>query len=234
MRENHSITLPMQRETFCDRINFIMVEGTNPSAPLSHTKEESDGDAHVVARVQQGDIDAFEFLVARHQKRMLNIAVRLLGDYDEACECVQDAFVAAFRNIGSFRGEAKFTTWLTSITLNHARNRLRQVKSRAGRTVYSLDAAVKTGDGEIRIDPPSREPSVLDRLEEQDLKARVRDCIDALHPDYREVIVMRDLQDFSYDEIGSTLGVREGTVKSRLFRAREAVKDCLKKAWGNF
>jgi RNA polymerase sigma-70 factor (ECF subfamily) len=211
-----------------------MTDGTNLSAQLSHTNEEPEGDAHVIARVQQGDVDAFEILVTRHQKRMLNIAVRLLGDYEEACECVQDAFVAAFRNMGRFRGEAKFTTWLTTITLNHARNRLRQMKSRAGRIAYSLDADVKTGDGEIRIDPPSREQSVLDSLQEQDLKTRVGDCINALDPEYREVIILRDLQDFSYGEIGSTLGVREGTVKSRLFRAREAVKECLKKAWGNF
>jgi len=177
-------------------------------------------------------MDAFEHLVGRHQKRMLNIAFRLLGDYDEACECVQDAFVAAFRHIGSFRGAAKFSTWLTTITLNHARNRLKQLRSRTNRIAYSLDAGVKSDDGEIRIDPPSREPSVLDRLQEQDLKDKVRNCIQALDVEYREVIILRDLQDFSYGEIGSTLGVREGTVKSRLFRAREAVKDCLKKAGG--
>jgi RNA polymerase sigma-70 factor (ECF subfamily) len=210
-----------------------MVDETNLAAQLSHTKEEPDNDAPFVARVQQGDVDAFEHLIGKHQKRMLNIAVRLLGDYDEACECVQDSFVAAFRNIGHFRGEAKFSTWLTTITLNHARNRLKQLKSRAGRIAYSLDAGVKNEGGQIRSDPPSQVPSVLDRLEDRDVQTRVRDCIQALDLDYREVIILRDLQDFSYGEIGSSLGIREGTVKSRLFRAREAVKDCLKKAWGD-
>jgi RNA polymerase sigma-70 factor, ECF subfamily len=212
-----------------------MADETNPASPLSYNKEEQsrDSDAPIVARVQQGDLEAFEYLVNKHQKRMLNIALRLLGDYDEACECVQDAFVAAFRNVGTFRGDAKFTTWLTTITLNLGRNRLKQLKSRSGRRAYSIGATVESADGEIPIDLPSREPSVLDRLQDLDLRSNVRGCIDALDVEYREVIILRDLQDFSYEEIGSTLGVRAGTVKSRLFRAREAVKECLKKAWGS-
>jgi RNA polymerase sigma-70 factor (ECF subfamily) len=85
----------------------------------------------------------------------------------------------------------------------------------------------------MQIDTPSREPSQLERLEKEDRSAKVRECIQALDPEFREVIILRDLQDLSYGEIGASLNVREGTVKSRLFRAREAVKDCLKKAWGD-
>jgi RNA polymerase sigma-70 factor (ECF subfamily) len=82
------------------------------------------------------------------------------------------------------------------------------------------------------VDPPSKEPSVLDMLEQRDVQGRVQDCIKALDPEHREVIVLRDLQDFSYEEISGMLKMREGTVKSRLFRAREAIKDCLKKVMG--
>jgi RNA polymerase sigma-70 factor (ECF subfamily) len=81
----------------------------------------------------------------------------------------------------------------------------------------------------MTIDPPSKEPSVLDRLEARDVRARVRDCIKALEPDFREALVLRDLQDFSYEEIGGMLKVKAGTVKSRISRARELVKECLKK-----
>jgi RNA polymerase sigma-70 factor (ECF subfamily) len=84
----------------------------------------------------------------------------------------------------------------------------------------------------VMPDPPSTEPSVLDRMERQDVKRAVQDCIQALDPDFREVLVLRDMQDFSYDEIGGMLKVAVGTVKSRLFRARESVKECLKKAMG--
>src|SRR5512143_1074418 len=191
-----------------------------------------DDDGALVSASQEGDLSAFEKLVVRHQKRMFNIAFRLNGDYDEACEVVQDAFVSAYKSIKTFRREAKFTTWLTAITVNLSKNRLNQMKSRKSHEAYSLDAPITTDDGEIAVDPPSGEPSILDRLEKQDVRIRVQDCIKALEPDFREILVLRDLQDFSYEEIGDMLRVREGTVKSRLFRAREMVKDCLKRFMG--
>ena len=193
---------------------------------------EADNDATLVLSSQKGDLAAFESLVVRHQKRMLNVAFRLLSDYDEACEVVQDAFVSAYKNIRTFRGDAKFTTWLTAITLNLSKNRLKQIRSRQGHVSYSLDDPLWFDDSELTRDPPSKEPSVLDRLEKQDVQGKVQDCIKALEPEYREVIVLRDMQDFSYDDIGGMLNMREGTVKSRLFRARAAVRDCLKKAMG--
>jgi len=214
-----------------------MSNETNPLAGLSYNKGVSgipptDDDAGLVTRSQQGDLGAFEQLVTKHQKRMLNIAYRLIGDYDEACEVVQDAFVSAHRNVKTFRGDSKFTTWLTAITVNLSKNRLKQLKSRRGHEAYSLDDPVETNDGEMTIDPPSKDPSVLDRLEKRDVQSRVQDCIKALEPDFREVLVLRDLQDLSYEEIGNLLKLHGGTVKSRLFRAREMVKDCLKRIMG--
>ncbi len=192
----------------------------------------SDEDAGLVASSQKGDLNAFEALVRKHQKRMLNIAFRLIDDYEDACEVVQDAFVSAYKNIGAFRRESKFTTWLTSITVNLSKNRLKQVRSRRGHEALSIDEPLQTDDGRMAIDPPANEPSVLDQLEKRDVRNRVQDCIKALDPDFREVLVLRDMQDFSYEDIGSMLRVRGGTVKSRLFRAREMVKDCLKRVMG--
>jgi RNA polymerase sigma-70 factor (ECF subfamily) len=195
-------------------------------------EQNNDNDAALVASAQQGDLSAFESLVVKHQKRMLNIAFRIIGDYEDACEVAQDAFVSAHRNLKGFRGEAKFSTWLTAITVNLSKNQLKRVIIRQKREPMSLDAPVRTDDGEVMHDPPSREPSVLDRMEKQDLKKRVQDCIHALESDFREVLVLRDMQDFSYEEIGGMLKVAAGTVKSRLFRARESVKECLKKTMG--
>lgn len=214
-----------------------MQKGTNPIPALSYIKAgagavTTDDDARLVLSTQEGNLDAFEQLVLKHQKRMLNVAFRLTNDYDEACEVVQDAFVSAYKSIKNFRGEAKFTTWLTTITVNLSKNKLKQMKSRQGREAFSLDEPILTDYGQIAIDPPSKEPSVLDRLEKRDVKNKVQDCIRALEPDFREVLVLRDMQDFSYEEIGNILKVREGTVKSRLFRAREMVKDCLKRVMG--
>jgi len=195
-------------------------------------EHNTDADMALVASAQQGDLSAFESLVAKHQKRMLNIAFRIIGDYEDACEVVQDAFLSAYRNLRGFRAESKFSTWLTAITVNLSRNRLRRVVLRQKREPLSLDAPIMTNDGEVMPDPPSKEPSVLDRMERQDRSQKVQDCIKALEHDFREVLILRDLQDFSYEEIGVMLKVAAGTVKSRLFRARESVKACLKKALG--
>src|SRR4249919_2929668 len=129
-----------------------MRSGTNPPSELSYTVESSgapapDDDAALVSSAQEGDLEAFEQLVVRHQKRMLNVAYRLTNDYDEACEVVQDAFVSAFKNIRTFRGDARFTTWLTTITVNLSKNRLKQMRSRLGHEAYSLDEQVETDDG---------------------------------------------------------------------------------------
>ncbi|MEK6745058.1 MAG: sigma-70 family RNA polymerase sigma factor [Nitrospirota bacterium] len=201
--------------------------------PTENSSGALDADASLVALSQQGDLSAFEALVAKYQKRMLNIAFRFLGDHDDACEVVQDAFVSAYRNLRGFRAEAKFSTWLTAITMNLSRNRLKRMKLHQARVPVSLDAPIRTDDGEMMPDPPSGEPSVLDRMEKRDVQAKVQDCIKALEPDFREVLVLRDLQDYSYEEIGGMLKVAAGTVKSRLFRARESVKDCLKKSMGD-
>lgn len=200
---------------------------------LSYAREgarvvSADDDAVLVQSSQEGNLEAFEQLVFKHQKKMLNVAFRLTNDYDEACEVVQDAFVAAYKSIKNFRGAAKFTTWLTTITVNLSKNRLKLMKSRQGRVAFSLNEPLKTNDGQLAIDPPSKEPSVLDKLEQRDIQHKVQKCIQALEPDFREILILRDMQDFSYEEIGSILKLREGTVKSRLFRARELVKECLK------
>lgn len=209
------------------------------SGPMSNNRgaeqagSKPDEDLFLVSIAVKGDLDAFETLVRKHQKRMFNIAYRVLGSHEDASEAVQDAFVAAYRNLRSFKGKAKFSTWLTAIVINHARNRLKQTRSRMRLVAFSLDEPLRTEDGELLPDPPSGEPTVLDRIEQRDRQKAVQDCIAGLEPEFREALVLRDLQDFSYEEIGSMLGVREGTVKSRLFRAREAVKDCLKKALGS-
>ncbi len=201
---------------------------------MSNRREQdhplADADAALVAAAQKGDLSAFETLVNRHQKRMLNIAFRIVGEYDDACEVTQDAFVSAYRNLKGFRQDAKFTTWLTSIAVNLSRNRLKRMKVHEARVPYSLDAPIRTDDGEVMPDPPSREPLVLDRLERQDTRKKVQDCIKTLEPDFREALVLRDLQDLTYEEIATVVKVAAGTVKSRIFRAREAVKKCLKKA----
>ncbi len=194
---------------------------------------EETEDGELVAACQSGDAvaceRAFEWLVRRHQTAMLNLAFRMVGDYGEACEVVQDAFLAAYKGLPAFRRDARFSTWLTTITLNQARNGLVRIKARRRHEAYSLDAPLPGGEADSRREPPSLDPSALDQLEEAAVRRRIEACIAELPLDFREILVLRDLQERSYEEIGTLLKVREGTVKSRLFRARETVKDCLKR-----
>ena len=193
---------------------------------------DSVSDADLVQACRKGDLAAFECLVQRHQGMLLNVAFRMTGVYEDACDVVQDAFVNAWQKMGDFRGEAKLSTWLTAIVINLSRNRRQQMQLSQRRGAYSLNAPVPGTDGDDLPDPPADGPSVLERLEEAELREFLRRCLDALSAEFREVLVLRDMQELTYEEVGGVLNLREGTVKSRLFRARDAVKDCLKKAVG--
>lgn len=186
----------------------------------------------LVAACRNGDSGAFEVLVRRHQKAMLNLAYRVVGSYEDACEVVQDAFVAAYKGLSSFREEASFSTWLTTITLNHARNGLERLAARRRLEGRSLSDPGPRGEEGTERDPPSTAPSALEQMEERALRKQIEKCLASLPIEFREVLVLRDIQERSYEEIGTVLKVREGTVKSRLFRAREGVRACLKLAMG--
>lgn len=193
----------------------------------------ADDDLQYVTACRKGDAEAFSVLVGRHSKKMLNIAYRMLGDYDEACDVTQEAFLAAFRSIKAFKAEAKFATWLCRIVINCAKNRLKQRQSLLRHESASLDE-VAAGQGDCACClAASNENDPALQLERKELEAEVQKCISALDVDYRDVLVMRDIQGFSYEEIRDVLQIPDGTVKSRLSRARLAVKDCLKKIMGD-
>jgi RNA polymerase sigma-70 factor (ECF subfamily) len=191
-----------------------------------------DADAELVKSCRKGDLRAFETLVEKYRNRMFTLVYRILGDYDDAAEVTQDAFVAAWRALGKFRGEALFSTWLTRIAVNLSRNRLQQTRTRSSREAYSLDEPIPGCEECRHSDPPSDGPSAQEVLEREEIRIRVQGCINGLDPGYREVLVLRDVEEYSYGEIGGMLGLAEGTVKSRISRAREAIRGCLKRVLG--
>jgi RNA polymerase sigma-70 factor (ECF subfamily) len=210
------------------------VNGTNLTIILSKYMKErgqkgTDEDTEIVSLCKRGNIDAFEVLVNKYQKKMLNIAYRMLNDYDEACEIVQDAFVSAYKSMKYFREESRFSTWLYTIVVNLSKNRLKQLRVKGHREELTLDNPVDSDNKHIKRDPVSDEPSVLEKIEKRETRDVVQRCINSLEDEFREVIVLRDIQGFSYDEVGDMLKIKEGTVKSRLFRGREALKNCLKR-----
>ncbi len=191
-----------------------------------------DDDLRKVSLCKKGDLDAFEELVIKYQKKMLNISFRMIGNYEEACEVVQDAFVSAYKHITDFEGRSGFSTWLCSIVINLSRNRLKQSKAALGRELFSMDDPITTESGFISIEPASQDPNALEQLEKKELQEKIQDCIGRLDPDFRSVLVLRDIQGFSYEEVSGALNINPGTVKSRLFRARDSMRDCLKKSLG--
>jgi RNA polymerase sigma-70 factor (ECF subfamily) len=203
-----------------------MNRGTNRDLGLSNTLG-TDEEAELVSAAKGGDLAAFEQLVRRHQTRVFNLAFRVIGTYEDACDVTQEVFVAAFTQLAAFRGKSQFSTWLTAIAVNRARNRLAQARRRKVKEPVSLDDPVETDNGPLSREFASNHPSPQERLESQDAQQAVQDCINRLPAEFREVVVLRDLQDFAYDEIATVLNLRQGTVKSRLSRAREALRQCL-------
>lgn len=192
-----------------------------------------DEDAEIIDLCKRGNIDAFEILVNKYQKKMINISYRIIGNYEEACEIVQDAFVSAYKNMKCFRHDAKFSTWLYTIAVNLSRNRLKQLKVQGYREEPKLDDPVEIIDQRSNRETVSVEPSILEKIEKRENQELVHGCINSLDLEFKEVIVLRDIQGFSYEEMSDMLNIKEGTIKSRLFRARESLKNCLKRVLGN-
>lgn len=193
-----------------------------------------DGDAVFIMRCLAGNADAFGVIVGRHQDKMLNMAYRITSDYQEALDAVQDAFLTAYKNLGKFKGESLFSTWLASIVINHAKNRVRKKGRLKKHECSSIDDPLINEKGSIAIEPADRGPTPLDSLQKNELDMKVQECIGALDEDQRVVIVLREIEEYAYEEIGGMLGLPDGTVRSRLFRARALLKECLKKIMGGF
>ncbi len=184
-----------------------------------------DEDRELVDSARAGDRSAFNRLIVRHQHRIVALCCRLLGDSAEGQDAAQEAFVKAYRALGRFKGDARFSTWLHRIAVNTCHNRSRSWWSRLRRR------AVRVDHGETREAEQSRPVQLADTrmspdkdLERHRIAAHVQRALATLPVIHRELIVLRDVQGLSYEEIETALGVSLGTVKSRLARAREAMR----------
>jgi RNA polymerase sigma-70 factor, ECF subfamily len=199
------------------------------SHPLNNSimtaSAENDGgrlgqsDWQLARRARGGDIAAFHELVDRHAASLLGMATMLVGNAADAEDVVQETLAGAFRGLGSFRGDSAVKTWLTRILLRQAAGLLRR---RMRHPAVSLEAA----------DPASRSryagPSVPAGTGRADARMDLAAALAAMSEEHRQVLVLRELQGLSYDEIAEILSVPRGTVESRLFRARRAMQDRLK------
>lgn len=174
-------------------------------------------EALTVQRVLDGDVNEYEKLVLEYQKNVYNLALRMTGDAEDAADMAQEAFIKAYNSLASYRGDSKFSVWLYRIVSNVCLDFLR---ARKRRQTVSLSVVDDEGEEtELEISDESASPEKL--LERSMTRDAVRRGLQELTPEYRQILILRELQGMSYDEIAETLGLESGTVKSRIFRARK-------------
>ena len=170
----------------------------------------------------EGSEEAFAKLVELHEKRVYALALRLTGNQEDAADVAQEAFLSAWRGLPNFRGDAGFSTWLYRLTSNAAIDHLRKTRRRKAES--SLD------DTAMGLEVPDPAPTPQDQAETESLREAVRWGLGELTQEHRQALTLREYQELSYEEIAAQLGVDLGTVKSRISRARAALRKILLKS----
>ena len=194
-------------------------------------------DEEAIDRVLAGDREAFAVLVDRHGSRVHGAILRMIGDPEAAKDLAQETFLKAFTRLDSFRRGSAFYTWLYAIALNQVRTEFRRWRSVKGQAMLPLDAAGPPGgDPDDRRggppEPEARTPGPEEEASRHDEAARVHRALAQLDEEYREAVVLRDLEGLSYEEIAEATGVPPGTVRSRIHRGRAALREMLLPASG--
>jgi RNA polymerase sigma-70 factor (ECF subfamily) len=200
-----------------------MERGTNERA--SATTDDED-DRSLVQRLRAGDEAAYEQLVRAHSGRLLSVARRLLGSEEEARDAVQDAFVSAYRSLGGFEGHARLSTWLHQIVVNASLMKLRSKRRHPEEPIEDLLPRF-LDDGHQAEPADSWGDGPLARLELEERRGLVRDAIGRLPENYRTVLMLRDIEEVDTATAAAALGVSENVVKTRLHRARQALRSLL-------
>ncbi len=181
-------------------------------------------DQELVARVQAGDKKAFDLLVLKYQQKIANLVSRYIRDHSETLDVTQEAFIKAYRALPNFRGESAFYTWLYRIAINTAKNYLVAQGRRPPAGDVDAEMAEQLDVG-VRL---KEYATPENRLLEAEIANTVHQAIDELPEDLRTAITLRELEGLSYEEIASAMSCPVGTVRSRIFRAREAIDNRLR------
>lgn len=176
----------------------------------------------LIAKSQQGDLMAFEQLIIKYEKKVYTIAYKYMGNHEDASDLAQEAFIKAFQAIKGFRSDASFGTWVGRIAANKCLDELRKKKRYQ---VTSLDADVALDEGSVKKELPSGEASPEAVLQDKEEAEYLQGLIEEMKPEYKMVIILRELEGYSYDEIAQKLDCSLGTIKSRISRARKYLKE---------
>jgi RNA polymerase sigma-70 factor, ECF subfamily len=189
-------------------------------------------ESRVLARARAGDRAAFDQLVATHLSMVWRVVFRIVRHAEDAEDVTQEVFLAAWLGLGGFREQARFSTWLHQIAVTRSINHLERAAEKMRRAATPIDpTAEDTGITEVDVGPAweseRRRNSPLAALEAQELRRRLARCLDQLPTAWRTVLALRDAESLSYEEISRTLDTAIGTVRSRIARARMALRECI-------
>lgn len=178
----------------------------------------------LVRKLRERDEKAFREVVEQYSDRVYNLTYRMLGNREEAEDLSQEVFITVFKSIDSFRGDAKLSTWLYRIAVNHCKNRIKYLSRRHDRDQSEYDEEIMRDEAAGAATAPNPAPRPDKQLEGVELEQIMQQCIAALDEEHRLLIVLRDVEELSYEEICAITGLPNGTVKSRLHRARMALR----------
>lgn len=192
-----------------------------------------DNEAEFVQRLVARDETAFNLLVVTYERRVFALVFRMLGRRDEAEDLAQEVFVQVFKAIDQFRGDSKLSTWIYRIAVNLCKNRTKYLSRRHASEQDDVDAmhdrAPLSAAKGVSVGDVSRPDELVEGMQ---LEAIVKRAIDKIDPEFREVLILRDVEDMSYEEIAAVTGLADGTVKSRIHRARAQLRALVEKAIG--
>ncbi len=179
-------------------------------------------DERLVELAQEGDIAAFEELVTRYQDKVYHMTLGMMRHRQDAEDATQEAFLKAYEAIGGFKGRSKFSTWLYRIAKNTC---LDMIRKKSRRRTFSLDKPMETDEGEVEREISGALSNPEEELRRDSLRELVKEGLATISPKYRVAVILRDMQGLSYREIAAILDCSLGTVKSRLYRGRQQLKD---------
>ena len=189
-------------------------------------KEPTPPDEELIQRALGGEQDAYQALLGRYQKTVFHIVIKIIRNSDDAQDLVQETFMRAFNTLESYRSEFRFSTWLCKIAANCSIDYLRKKKIKA----YSMDKPFQTKNGTVEVELEDKGANPEEHLLRKQKIISIEEAIQSLPPKYKQVIVYRHHDDKSYEELARIMGIPIGTVKARIFRARELLKKKLKMA----
>lgn len=192
-------------------------------------KKPNEPDQEIIKACRRGEVSAFERIVFKYQRQMFNTAFRMIGNYQDAEDAVQNAFVSAYKNIHTFKGSAEFSTWLRKIVINMSLNQIRKQDTLKNKNTVSMEDCFSEPWHKSSVSSPSAQQA----MESKQTQQQVQWCINRIAENFRVVLILKDIQGYAYTEICETLSIPKGTVKSKLYRARGSLKKCLKKVYGD-